>query len=102
MQGIFGKVFDIFLIAYEKSKKSIKKLLPQKLRNIDTLSQNPAFSKLDLSPRPPSRLQIDKMPEKCIFTGSCNNKKKAVTLSQSKKAKKREQYILLFITSNFN
>ena len=43
MQGIFEKVFHIFFISSEKSKKSIKKLLPQKRAIFDILSQIPQF-----------------------------------------------------------
>ena len=98
MQGIFEKVFHIFFISSEKSKKSIKKLLPQKRAIFDILSQIPQFQGLVLSQKRPQRLQNDKMPEKWFFAGCCDNEKKAVTLSQSKKPRNE---INTFIIYNF-
>lgn len=101
MQGIFEKVFHIFFITSEKSKKSIKKLLPQKGPKPLILQPNPRFLAKKTTQKPPNGHQNDKMPEKVKVQGYCVNEKKAVSLSQSKSTEKLYQYII-YITSNFN
>ena len=70
------------------------------MRNLDILSPNPRIKQRNSPQNKPNRLQNDKMPEKWFFAGYCVNKKKAVTLSQLKKPRDYNQYII--ITSNFN
>jgi len=67
MKCILDEVFHIFFIDCEKSKKTQKKLLPQKMARSDTLSPNKHFSIQSASQLPPSKLQIDKMSQNEIF-----------------------------------
>jgi hypothetical protein len=82
MECIFHEVFHIFLIDCEKSKKTPKKLLPQKTGVINTLSSKPRFLEENSSFVVVQIRQIDKMPENMFFGRYCSNEKKAVTLSQ--------------------
>ena len=97
MECIFHEVFHIFLIDCEKSKKTPKKLLPQKMTRTDTLTSNEQIFRQIALPNRHIRLQIDKMPEKEIFRQVCVNQKKAVTLSQSNKPKTTSNNIILIM-----
>ena len=98
MQVIFEKVFHIFFISSEKSKKSIKKLLPQKSARTDTLTSNPRFQAQLLSQNPPKKQQNDKTPEKPFLARILRQLKKSRIFVSAKKPDKT----LFIITSNFN
>jgi len=65
----FLEEFQFFFIDCEKSKKSEKKLLPQKTADIIILTLKPRLPARISSLAGPKRLQIDKMPEKWRLTG---------------------------------